>query len=100
MPVVYDLGSGNADYGAHPVGTKAANGKGLYDMSGNVWEWCWDWYDTITSGTLVTGAASGSSRLVRGGGWSGDASDCTVAIRYSYGPTFRYELLGFRFVCP
>jgi formylglycine-generating enzyme required for sulfatase activity len=98
-----DLGSSNSDYGAHPVGAKTANTAGLYDMSGNVWEWCWDWYEgTVSSGSITnpTGAASGSSRVVRGGGWGDPAADCTVAFRYDDAPDDRGDFLGFRVVRP
>jgi formylglycine-generating enzyme required for sulfatase activity len=84
----------------HPVGTKSANELGIYDMSGNVWEWVSDWYGDYTSGaqTNPTGPSSGSRRVIRGGSWSGVAGNCRVSIRnYGY-PGYRFDFLGFRLV--
>jgi formylglycine-generating enzyme required for sulfatase activity len=65
--------SANSDMKTHPIGQKQANAWGLYDMHGNVWEWCEDWYDSYPSGTVTdpTGAASGSYRVIRGSCWFG-----------------------------
>ena len=88
------------DYGTHPVKTKAKNALNLYDMSGNVCEWCWDWWDgPISTSTPSAGAASGSSRVIRGGGWYHDASYCTVSYRGYHDPNSRYSDYGFRVVC-
>lgn len=87
------------DTGTRDVKTKKANGYGLYDMSGNVWEWCWDWYVGISSGTPDTGSASGSNRCHRGGSWSGLADYAQVAGRNGYYPHNRYNYYGFRVVC-
>ncbi|MBP5437937.1 MAG: formylglycine-generating enzyme family protein [Treponema sp.] len=81
----------------HDVKTKAKNSLNLYDMSGNVWEWCWDWYGSISASTLSTGASFGSTRVIRGGGWAEDAPSCSVAFR-SYSGIGRGNYVGFRVV--
>ena len=83
----------------HEVGTKQANKYGIYDMSGNVWEWCWDWYSSSTpSGgqSDPTGAASGNYRVRRGGSWSSHAEYCVVGTRGNNYPARSYDFLGFR----
>ena len=91
----------NSGYKTHEVKKKTPNGYGLYDMSGNVLEWCWDWYGTIPAslGADYAGAASGSGRVLRGGGWNDSAEYCTVGTRYYYSPDFRNRHLGFRLAC-
>ncbi len=83
-----------------PVGTKSPNELGIYDMSGNVWEWCYDWYGSYSSGaqTDPTGATSGSGRVSRGAGWDFDARFCRVSYRICCTPDFRYNNLGLRLV--
>jgi formylglycine-generating enzyme required for sulfatase activity len=82
----------------HPVGGKKPNPWGLYDMHGNVYEWCQDWYGGYPSGSVTdpTGAASGSYRVLRGGSWSPISDYCRSAFRYWYSPDLRYYGLGFR----
>ena len=102
--------NGNSGGKAHPVGKRRANALGLHDMSGNVWEWCFDRWgynpasndSAYVQGGIVTdpqGAASDSFRVLRGGSWSSFANYCTVGRRGGSSPGGRDDYLGFRLAC-
>ena len=85
---------------AHGVGTKKPNVWGLYDMHGNVWEWCRDWYGDYPSGSVIDpeGPSSGVYRVYRGGSWGDEAGGCRSANRNRREPGNRFVILGFRLV--
>ncbi|HOK06313.1 MAG TPA: formylglycine-generating enzyme family protein [Syntrophales bacterium] len=97
----YDANSGGQ---THPVGQKRPNGLGLHDMSGNVWEWCQDWYGrnyySSSGRDNPGGPSSGSNRVYRGGSWFNNAAAARAAYRYGYAPGIRDGHLGFRLALP
>ena len=90
----------NSGSKTHTVGSKQANELGIYDMSGNVYEWCQDWKGSYSSSSQVnpTGDNSGSFRVDRGGSWNYAARDCRSSYRGSYAPVYRGYNLGLRLV--
>ena len=89
----YQYNSGSA---THPVGNTTPNAWRLYDMSGNVEEWCLDWYATLSYGTNPKGSSSGSSRVLRGGSWNAPADSCTSSCRDRDSPSYGGGKYGFR----
>ncbi len=91
----YSPNSGNT---THPVATKQPNAWGLYDMNGNVSQWCLDRFGSYPGGAVTdpVGPTSGSARILRGGGWNGDSAACRSAARVSTAPNVRYNREGFR----
>jgi formylglycine-generating enzyme required for sulfatase activity len=90
-------------FATHPSGGKSANELNLYDMSGNVFEWCWDWYeDAYPTGAVsdYRGAASGVQRIYRGGSWNLSDALCAVGLRNSSDPGLGNVSIGFRVVRP
>ena len=96
----------NAPAGCQSIGTKLPNQLGLYDMSGNLYEFCWDWFDDgyytacndLGTVTNPTGPGSAEMRVVRGGAWGGTAANCRVAGRYRDYPVSGFSHTGFRLV--
>jgi formylglycine-generating enzyme required for sulfatase activity len=96
------MSSSSPYYGAHPVGKKAGNSKQLFDMSGNVGEWCYDYTDSLTAGPITdpTGPVLGTYRIWRGGAYVNVSNNCAVTYRSGTKvPQDPYNYIGFRVVC-
>ncbi|MCI7435580.1 MAG: formylglycine-generating enzyme family protein [Spirochaetia bacterium] len=94
----YEYEENSSSSKTHEVKGKKANSLGIYDMSGNVLEWCYDWYDTVNSSTADTGASSSSFRVMRGGSWCLIYLNCEVFRRFGNYPYYRNKDDGFRVV--
>lgn len=88
----------NSINSTHTVGGKAPNAWGIYEVNGNVWEWCLDWYGALAYGTDPKGSSSGSNRVRRGGSWLCDADICASSYRSNVTPSYVYDGSGFRLV--
>ncbi len=85
---------------SNPVGSKLANELGIYDMSGNIWEWCWDWHGAYPDGSLsdYRGPSSAALRCIRGGSWAITSTNCSVSFRNNMNPPTMGSLIGLRVV--
>ena len=90
--------AGNSDGETHPIGRRRPNEWGLYDMLGNVFEWCWDWWDAYPAGSATDpfGPSGGQYRVYRGGCWYDGAPSARSAYRLNYSPGHRLNVIGFR----
>ncbi|MCB9367431.1 MAG: SUMF1/EgtB/PvdO family nonheme iron enzyme [Calditrichaeota bacterium] len=98
----YELGASSSAFGSQPVGTRVPNGYGLYDMSGNLYEWCHDWYgpygpDAVTD---PAGPSGGDYHVLRGGSWGSNAEFLRSSNRTFSVPDYLYYFIGFRTVVP
>jgi len=96
----YTWNKQNSMNATHEVGKKSPNNWQLYDICGNVWEWCWDYFGAYSEGEVSDpiGPASGANRIIRGGGWNSLVEDFRVSVRVETEPNFSYNNMGFRVV--